>query len=222
MRRAESLTEPGRAFPVRDLPTASSTSALLHVGRRAASSVETLEATYDIARATIERRVSGDFVECGVFLGSNAAMLAVALMEAGEHRTRKLHLFDSFEGIPLAGPEDVEFLASGQPAGLSSCSLQSLRSNFAEWGIPEDFIIYHPGWFQEIIPEYASKHPTIALLRLDADLYRSTKVCMQYLYPLVSTGGWVIVDDYHLTGCRLAVHETVVPGPVYWVKQPHP
>jgi hypothetical protein len=40
-----------------------------------------------------------------------------------------------------------------------------------------------------------------------------------FLYPLVSKGGWVICDDYQLSGARKAVHEVVMPGPVYWVKE---
>ncbi len=58
----------------------------------------------------------------------------------------------------------------------------------------------------------------IAVLRLDGDLYDSTKVCLEQLEPLVSRGGWVIVDDFNLSGCRKAVLEHVVPAPVYWRK----
>ena len=57
----------------------------------------------------------------------------------------------------------------------------------------------------------------IAALRLDGDLYASTKVCVDVLVPKVSKGGWVIVDDYHLSGCRQAVTEALgYPAPVYF------
>jgi hypothetical protein len=65
--------------------------------------------------------------------------------------------------------------------------------------------------------EVASGIEEIALLRLDADLYSSTQDCIQTFYPLVSHRGWIIVDDWHLAGCRKAFHETVGhPRPGYF------
>ena len=72
---------------------------------------------------------------------------------------------------------------------------------------------------------------SISILRLDGDLYESTKVCLEYLYPKVTKGGFVIIDDYeNLDGCRKAVHEYLEKhnlhptikkvkdgkGPIYW------
>ncbi len=91
--------------------------------------------------------------------------------------------------------------------------------DFKEWGIPDELLMYHPGWFKDTV---ASMMQTpIALLRLDGDLYESTKVCAETLYPLVSPGGWIIVDDFSLSGARKAFLE-VVPdtGPAYF--QVHP
>jgi hypothetical protein len=62
----------------------------------------------------------------------------------------------------------------------------------------------------------------IAVLRLDGDLYRSTKVCMDYLYPLVSQGGYVIVDDFDLSGCKKAILEATNPAPIYFRKPNEP
>jgi hypothetical protein len=42
-------------------------------------------------------------------------------------------------------------------------------------------------------------------LRLDGDLYESTEICLKYLYPKVSVGGVVIIDDYALDGAKMAV-----------------
>jgi hypothetical protein len=96
------------------------------------------------------------------------------------------------------------------------------------WGIPDELLVWHPGLFQDTMAG-AKLNPggwtnendnpkQIALLRLDGDLYESTRIAM-FLYPLVSKGGWVICDDYQLSGARKAVHEVVMPGPVYWVKE---
>jgi O-methyltransferase len=198
-----------------------------NVGERALSTRNTLYATYDIARTVLRNGTPGDFVECGVFTGSNAAAMARAIMDAEwipgtdgkmhPHRSnRRLHLFDSFYGIPQAGPEDREFLEAGHQAGLSACPLVAVQAHMREWGIPNEVLVWHPGWFVETMAPFKEG---ISLLRLDGDLYESTRLCMQHLYPLVSPGGWVICDDFHLSGARKAVEEVVMPSPCYWIKE---
>lgn len=200
------------------------------VCQRALSTRATLQATYDIARVVLANGIPGDLVECGVFAGSNAAAMARAIMDAEwdlctdgkmrsgrRHYKRRVHLFDSFAGIPQAGPEDVEFLERGHQAGLSACPLVDVKVHMREWGIPDELLVWHPGLFRQtlaVTPTYS-----IALLRLDADLYASTSDCMHYLYPLVSPGGWVICDDFALGGARKAVEEVVRVGPCYWIKE---
>ncbi len=187
-----------------------------NVALAALSSKETLLASYDLARNVIERGVPGDFVECGVFGGAQCAVMARALMEYEVGTKRRVHLFDSFEGVPAPGEHDLEWK---HPAGISLCTLEGVKQHFSEWGIPEDLLMYHPGWFLDTIP-YVGNGP-IAILRLDGDLYDSTKVCMEHLYPLVSPGGWVIVDDFGLSGARKAFLETVGDtGPAYFQKHP--
>jgi O-methyltransferase len=198
------------------------------VAKRALSTRATIQASYDIASAVLARGTPGDFVECGVYAGANAAAMARAILDHYGNQwhcglIRRLHLFDSFEGIPQAGPEDHEYLEAGHKAGLSACSLEAVKSNMREWGIPDELLVWHRGWFADTIPFASGDVPLslkqIALLRLDGDLYESTKVCMEHLYPLVSLGGWVICDDYHLSGARKAVNEVVMPGPAYWIKE---
>jgi O-methyltransferase len=197
---------------------------------------ETLEATYDIATSLLSRGIPGDFVECGVFAGSHCAVMARAIMDYNLHvranerpdvrstardlRGMRVHLFDSFTGIPQAGPNDIEFLEAGKKPGESTCSRAQVEAYMKEWGIPSELLVYHEGLFSETIPTFVLaanliKVP-IALLRLDGDLYESTKVCVEYLLPLVSRGGWVCVDDFNLSGCRQALLEKVVPAPIYW------
>jgi len=200
-----------------------------NVALAALSSKETLLATYDLARNVIERSVPGDFVECGVFGGAQCAVMARAIMEADnfhwELGVKRVHLFDSFEGIPPGGIHDLEWTL---PPGASVCSLQAVKDHMTEWGIPDELLVYHPGLFQLTVER--STEPDwpvgpaikrIALLRLDGDLYESTKVCTEHLYPLVSPGGWIIVDDFALSGARKAYLESVGDtGPAYFQKQP--
>lgn len=206
---------------------------------------ETFEATYDICMNLIRRDISGDFVEAGVYAGVHPAIMARAIMdclepgscefdemeaaeisEQEEKRKRRVHLFDSFEGIPKGGPEDHEL--QHKPAGESACSLEQVKANLKRWGLPEELFVFHKGFFDAAVPQAVALRTfpgdltntegvhQIAFLRLDGDLYDSTKVCLDYLLPLVSRGGWVCVDDFNLSGCRKAVLETIIPAPCYW------
>lgn len=160
----------------------------------------------------ISEGVPGDFVECGVFAGSQVAAMAKALVDTGA-TDKRIHLFDSFEGIPAGGPRDREWI---HPAGTSAASIEQVRSNMNEWAVPAELLVYHPGMFAQTVP--VSGISQIALLRLDGDLYESTKVCIENLYPLVVRDGWIIADDYGLSGCRDAVEPFLEECPVYWRK----
>lgn len=183
------------------------------------------EQTYDLARNTLARGVAGDFVECGVFAGASSALMAHAILDqfGGFHPGMpiRVHLFDSFEGIPMPGPHDDP---SQVKAGAAACSLEDCKRNLIErWHVPEGLLVWHKGWFKFTVPESvnpvnATNIKEIALLRLDGDLYESTALPMEYLFPLVAKGGYVICDDYDLIGCRYALQEVVMPAPVAFRK----
>ena len=117
-----------------------------------------------------------------------------------------------------AGPEDIEFnhrgtctkpdcrrvrfKASRIISKSGDCRLNCLNtiSGCSRIASHEE-IAQHEAYISEWGPHAGVKYfPNgIALLRLDGDLYRSTKVCLDNLLPLVSPGGWVIVDDFGLT-----------------------
>lgn len=195
------------------------------VARRALCNLPTIFATYWDTRACLSAGILGDLVECGVFAGAQPAVMARACLDANA-LDRRVHLFDSFVGIPHAGPKDIEIrkcigdAGDGRliSSGVSAYSLEDVQQNMAEWGIPPEMLAYHPGWFQETMPTAAIS--AIALLRLDGDLYESTLVCLRHLYPKLSMGGWCIIDDYALDGCQAAVREYLggLPGPLYWQK----
>lgn len=194
------------------------------------------EETYDLARLVLQRGIPGDFVECGVYAGASCALMAQALIDAEysdrstvpydySRSNRRVHLFDSFAGIPPPGPHDHQLRAN--VGGESACSFEDVKANMRAWGIPMDLLVWHPGYFQDTIPLAVGNYVgrltaplivSIALLRLDGDLYESTRVCLDCLYPLVSPGGYVIIDDYDLDGCREAVHEYIHPAPAVWRK----
>jgi len=199
----------------------------------------TVKASYDIARLVIDNNIPGDFVECGVFGGAQCAAMARAIHDAlnpGNNRddlneyiileqerrnARRVHLFDCFEGIPAPGEHDADIEAGMHEAfqNQTACSLEDCQRHLRDWGIPDDLLVWHPGLFHDTVPGNADVG-AIAILRLDGDLYESTKVCLENLYPLLSPGGWCIIDDMGLVGARKAVDEymTNLSRPTYWQK----
>lgn len=162
---------------------------------RALSTKETVYNSYELAKRCFDEGIFGDFVECGVFCGSQVAAMSLA-------GPRTIHLFDSFTGIPKAGSEDG--VDGTKIEGKSVCSSKEVRRHMIEWGVDPGLLVYHEGLFKDTVPGFDRK---IALLRLDGDLYRSTKVCLEHLYPLLEVGGYLIIDDYSLPGCHMAVTE---------------
>jgi hypothetical protein len=191
----------------------------------------TLQNTVELTESCVRDHVPGVYVEAGVYAGVHPVIMAKVLKDHGSNAT--VHLFDSFKGIPHAGPHDdhtiTDCIGPAKDGALvsSGVSVHTLAATemFLErmgFRLPGPFR-FHPGWFQHTVP--ACGIDAIALLRLDGDLYESTRVCLKYLGPKVSSGGYIVVDDYNLTGCRKAVDEFLdgrtpdihdIGGPAYW------
>jgi macrocin-O-methyltransferase TylF-like protien len=78
--------------------------------------------------------------------------------------------------------------------------------NFRRYGLLDEQVRFLKGWFRDTLPSAPIK--TLALLRLDGDLYESTMDALSALYRKVVPGGFVIIDDYgDFEPCRRAIHE---------------
>lgn len=180
---------------------------------------ETIYQTYESAQKMISENVKGDFVECGVAAGAQIAAMQIAIQEATS--SKKIFGFDSFEGIPMAGEFDTVQVGIGEithdkfaplserliSSGITCHSKESVITNFNTMGLPLDNVVFIQGWFQNTLQEGSKQIENISILRLDGDLHESTLICLEYLYPKVSKGGIVIIDDYALDGCRIAVQQ---------------
>lgn len=173
----------------------------------ALSRMQTVDFSFEIAEKCIKGGIEGDFVECGVFAGAQCAAMAHACKKHKDFRN--IHLFDTFEGIPQAGEHDDKSLS-----GKSVCSMDKCFHYLTEtWGFEAERFVFHPGLFADTVPNAMQFIQKIAILRLDGDLYESTKDAMQ-LYPKLVKGGFLIIDDYALTGCRRAINEYFGPGAI--------
>jgi O-methyltransferase len=83
-------------------------------------------------------------------------------------------------------------------------SLEQVRSNFEKYELLDDRVRFLPGWFRDTLP--SAPIECISVLRLDGDMYESTMDALENLYPKLSRGGYLIVDDYGaLANCKAAV-----------------
>lgn len=159
------------------------------------------------AEAMLADGVPGDLIETGVWRGG-ASILLRAVLKAYDVRDRRVWVADSFEGLPPPDPEKYPLDAGDthyQMPGLA-VSLEQVRANFERYGLLDDQVCFLKGWFRDTLP--GAPVGQLALLRLDGDMYESTMDGLTHLYPKLSVGGYVIVDDYgYIESCRRAVHD---------------
>lgn len=161
-------------------------------------------------------KVPGDFVECGVWKGGHCMLAALKMLEAGDFRD--VWLFDTFEG--MSKPTDHDYRGKGSAmrdwearrhpvSGSQWCraELADVRSAMQSTGYPMDQVRFVKGMVEDTLRS-GEVPERIAVLRLDTDWYESTKVELEVLYPRLSSGGVMILDDYgYWRGCRKAADE---------------
>ncbi len=161
-------------------------------------------------RYLVSAGIEGDIAECGVWRGGSMMVVARTLLEEGD-TSRTLHLYDTFTHMPPAGDRDVDFPtdAASAPAPLEAYSylpFDEVRAALAGTGYPSGQMRFVQGMVEETLPAQAPER--LALLRLDTDLYRSTRHEMEHLFPRLADGGVLIIDDYgDFVGVRQAVDE---------------
>jgi O-methyltransferase len=181
------------------------------------TSVERMYALWQAAGHVARAGIPGDYVECGVWRGGSSMLAALTLAGAGDE-ARRLWLYDTFEGMsepterdrafdaaaPISAEWDAFRTANGST--LAYASLDEVQANMNRAQIAAERLEYVAGKVEDTIPARAPER--IALLRLDTDWYESTRHELEHLYPRLSPGGVLIVDDYgHWAGAREAVDE---------------
>jgi hypothetical protein len=181
-----------------------------------------LDAVVQAVRYCEQRGVPGAFAECGVWRGGSVLAMILTLQELGVD-DRDLFLYDTFTGMTEPGEHDTspverpaletwqearsrDSTAWGEMFGPEVFDEDSVRQTLLDTGYPAERIHLVKGPVEETIP--ATSPGRLALLRLDTDWYESTRHELSHLYPLLATGGVLIIDDYgHWDGARRAVDE---------------
>jgi len=181
---------------------------------------ERIEALVNATRYVVASGIHGDVVECGVWRGGSSMAVALTLKELGD-TSRRLYLYDTFEGMNAPTEHDVAFdgasaagtfaeqRLSDDSAEWCRSPIEEVENNLLRTGYPRDKLSFIKGKVEDTIPGRMPDGP-IAILRLDTDWYESTRHELEHLYPKLVRGGVLVIDDYgHWAGARKAVDEYI-------------
>jgi O-methyltransferase len=161
----------------------------------------------ECATEVVREGIPGDMLEAGTWRGG-AAILMKAVVEALGDTDRTVWVADSFQGVPRPDPERYPADSGDVHWTIDELAVpaDAVRANFAKYGLLDERVRFLEGWFKDTLP--GAPIERLAVLRVDGDLYESTLDTLRPLYPKVSPGGFVIVDDYGcVPACKLAVDE---------------
>lgn len=169
--------------------------------RYTATSPMVMHALFKAVDYIVDAKVVGDIVECGVWRGGSMMVAGARLLELGDTK-RVLYLYDTFSGMPKPIKKDF-MLRQNKPAleewkekkegrEWFNASMDEVKQNLRKVGYPRTQLV--EGKVEDTIPGTVPKK--IAILRLDMDMYEPTKHALRHLFPLLSSGGVLILDNY--------------------------
>jgi len=155
----------------------------------------------------LRKDIPGDLIEAGVWRGG-ATIFMRGVLAAHGVTDRRVWVADSFRGLPPPNPDRFPADADDTLHTFSqlAVSAEEVRGNFEKYGLLDPQVCFLEGWFQETLP--SAPIEKLAVVRLDGDMYESTWVGLTHLYPKLSRGGYIIIDDYGaIEACRQAVED---------------
>lgn len=176
-----------------------------------------LDAVWGLMSEVERNQIPGDFIETGVWRGGTCIFMK-GFLTAHNITNRKVWVADSFEGFPPTNRPDEQTINSPIYPDFV-VPLEVVKSNFSKYHLLDDQVCFLKGFFSQTLP--TAPIEKLALLRLDGDLYESTMDALTYLYPKLSIGGYIIIDDYgYWPGCAEAVEDyrrqNNINEPVTW------
>ena len=165
---------------------------------------EALENCFDMTSYINQKNIIGDICEFGVARGGCALAIALTDKLINKELSRKIFLFDSFEGLPAPDKKkDFDELGAIGKAifplrkGSLNCKIEEVKSLFyKKFNFKKNKIIFVKGFFEKTAKDNKDKVDDLSILRLDGDWYNSIFIPLVYYYEKVSKGGVIIIDDY--------------------------
>lgn len=150
------------------------------------------------------KEIDGDIVEFGCYEGTASLFLARLLREIAPQR--RLHVYDSFAGLPEKTARDGSPAGGQFQPGELKASKGALVRHFKQAGLPLPII--HKGWFSDFSEQDVPE--SIAFAFLDGDYYQSITDSLRLVWPRLAPGARIVVDDYQseaLPGAKRAVDD---------------
>jgi len=168
------------------------------------SSFESLFAIYKSVEHITRHQIEGDLVECGVWAGGGVMAAALSLQHFGDV-SRKIWLYDTFEGMAAPTDKDVDFknrsaadhLKTWKATDFSEMArvgIEDVKARVLSSGYPAERFVFVKGLVEDTLPSQSPAR--VSFMRLDTDWYASTKHELDHLFPKLIRNGVMIVDDY--------------------------
>ena len=165
-----------------------------------------LQNIQELLEDVIEKHIEGDVVETGVWRGG-ASIFMRAILKVNNINDKIVWLCDSFEGLPK--PEPDKYPADSGDKHYTydflSVSQKTVEDNFIKYELLDEQVRFVKGYFEDTLWDIPAEK--FCLLRLDGDMYSSTIISLEALYPRLSQGGYVVIDDFGLAPCAEAVND---------------
>ena len=188
-------------------------------------------ARYELFKKTIS--IPGDIVECGVFKGTSFSRFGM-YRKMNNLENKRMIGFDSFGAFPKSNYSDDQKLREEFifDAGSQSISEEQLKRVLLNKKCDKNIELIG-GDITTTVPKFVSNNPNIkiSLLNLDVDIYEPTVTILEYLYPLISSGGIMILDDYgtfpgetnavneYFKGKDVEIQKPIFPNTPYFIEK---
>ena len=144
----------------------------------------------------LEKKIAGDFVECGVWKGHSAYLISKIISKSG--LKKRLYIFDSFEGgLSKKVEKDLSsiFKLTQKEHEEQSKFFASLEIEVRRCLKDFNFVSLYKGWIPEQF--YQVDKETFSFVHIDVDLYEPTLDTLKFFFPKLSKGGVIVCDDYN-------------------------
>jgi len=178
-------------------------------------------------------KIEGDIVECGVFKGTSFSRFGM-YRKMNNLENKRMIGFDSFGAFPKSNYSDDQKLREEFifDAGSQSISEEQLKRVLLNKKCDKNIELIG-GDITTTVPKFVSNNPNIkiSLLNLDVDIYEPTVTILEYLYPLISSGGIMILDDYgtfpgetnavneYFKGKDVEIQKPIFPNTPYFIEK---
>jgi O-methyltransferase len=162
--------------------------------------LQRLDDLQSCVESVVREGVEGDVIEAGAWRGGSSILMR-ATLDTLDDSERTVWVADSFKGFPAEAGEQIEL----STYDFLAVPLEQVKANFARFGL-DDGVRFVPGFFEDTLPSLADGR--WAIVRLDGDTYEATMTTLEWLYPGLVPGGYLILDDYGaLEECSRAVDD---------------